>query len=52
MKESKVLSIRLDSEFAKDFNEFCTRNKISKREAFVRTFELVINAEKSEEGTI
>ena len=46
MTETKIISFRVNTDFASDFNEFCTRNKISKKDVFTRALDLIFKAEK------
>ena len=46
MTNSKIISFRVNSDFASDFNEFCARNKITKKVVFTKAMELIFRAEK------
>jgi len=46
MTESKIISFRVNSDFALEFNAFCTRNKIPKKDVFIRAMNLILEAEK------
>lgn len=48
MTESKIISFRVNSDFALEFNDFCTRNKIAKKDVFTRAMELIFEADKLE----
>jgi len=48
MTESKIISFRVNSDFALEFNDFCTRNNISKKDVFTRAIELILEADKCE----
>ena len=50
MTESKVLSIRLNSDLRVDFKEFCARNKISTKDVLVQCIELILEADKIEKN--
>ena len=52
MIESKIISFRVNTDFADNFTLFCTRNKIAKKDVFTRAMEFIFEIEKSEEGTI
>jgi len=46
MTESKIISFRVNSDFALEFDAFCTRNKIPKKLVFTRAMELIFKTEK------
>ncbi len=46
MTESQIISFRVNGDFALEFNDFCTRNKIPKKTVFTRAMELILKAEK------
>jgi len=48
MTESKIISFRVNSDFALEFNDFCTRNKIAKKDVFTRAMNLIFKAEKTD----
>ncbi len=48
MTESKIISFRVNSNFADEFTLFCTRNKIAKKTVFTRAMELIFKADKLE----
>ncbi len=48
MTESKIISFRVNTDFFDTFNEFCARNKISRKDLFMRTMEFVFKVEKHE----
>lgn len=52
MKESKIISFRVNTDFYDSFDDFCTRNKISKREAFTRSMESIFEIEKLEKNDL
>ena len=52
MTESKIISFRVNSDFALEFNAFCTRNKIPKKDVFTRAMKLIFKAEKNEDSNL
>ena len=46
MTETKIISFRVNTDFADEFTLFCTRNKIAKKEVFTRAMDLIFKAEK------
>ena len=46
MTESKIISFRVNSDFALEFTSFCTRNTIAKKDVFTRAMDLIFKAEK------
>lgn len=52
MTESKIISFRVNTDFYDSFNEFCTRNKVSRKDLFTRTMEFIFTAEKTEKRNL
>ncbi len=48
MTESKIISFRVNSDFALEFTSFCTRNKLAKKDVFTRAMDLIFKADKLE----
>ena len=48
MTKTKIISFRVNTDFADKFTLFCTRNKIAKKTVFMRAMELLLEAEKDE----
>ncbi len=47
MTESKIISFRVNADFALEFDDFCNRNKITKKDVFTRAMKFVFKAEKN-----
>ena len=59
MKDSKIISFRIESDLRLELKEFCARNKLSTKDVLVPCIELILESDKiscthtaSEEGTI
>ena len=55
MKESKVLSIRINADLHEDFKSLCTRNKKSAKDILLECITLLLDADKKgsyEEGIL
>jgi len=48
MTKTKIISFRVNTDFADEFTLFCTRNKLAKKDVFTRAMELIFKAEKYE----
>jgi len=48
MTETKIISFRVNTDFADKFTLFCTRNKLAKKDVFTRVMDLIFKAEKHE----